>query len=139
MSIDRSRTALIHLARKRLGLDEAAYRDLLLNAAGVSSSADLDERGFTRVMEAFERLGFVSTARKRTYGARPGMATPAQLTKIRVLWSQFTGGAGDDISLGQWLKGKWGVEHPRFLPGPEAHKAIGALSRMVQRRTGATG
>ena len=50
--LDRSRTALIHLARKRLGLDEAAYRDLLRNAAGVSSSAELDERGFSRVMEA---------------------------------------------------------------------------------------
>lgn len=127
-------TALVHVAKSRLGLDEESYRAILCRVAGVASSRDLDAAGFKALMEEFGRLGFESDAHARTFGERPGMATPAQIAHMRRLWSAFTDGAGDDLSLGKWLKGRWGVEHPRFLPQADAHRAIGGLHRMVERR-----
>lgn len=126
--------ALLHVARRRLGLDDATYRALPMRAAGVTSSSALTPQGFDRVMSEFRRLGFVSNAHARTYGERAGMASPKQLATIRRLWGQFTDGAGDDLSLGKWLKGKWNIEHPRFLPEDKAVCAIAGLHAMVERR-----
>ena len=44
-----------------LGLDDQAYRQMLLNVAGVTSSRDLSEAGFRKVMKHFERCGFQSS------------------------------------------------------------------------------
>lgn len=126
--------ALVHVARRRLGLDEATYRALLMRAAGVASSSALTPQGFDRVMKEFRRLGFISDAHARTYGERAGMASPKQLAAIRRLWREFTDGTGDDLSLGKWLKGKWSIEHPRFLPEYEAGRAVAGLHAMVKRK-----
>ena len=57
--------AVIHIARKQCGLDDACYRELLRSCAGVESSADLKtEAQFSAVMEAFNRLGFISARTK---------------------------------------------------------------------------
>lgn len=125
---------LVHIAKRRLRLDDADYRAILCRVAGVTSSKDLDRAGFIRLMDEFRRLGFESTAHAVGYGDREGMATTAQLARLRRLWSDFTGGAGTDITMGKWLKGKWGVEHPRFLTQPDAHRALGALANMVGRK-----
>ena len=132
--LPRKSIALVHVARQRLGLDEPTYRELLLRVAGVTSASALTPQGFSRVMQEFRRLGFISNAHARTYGERPGMATSKQLATIRRLWREFTDGTGDDISLGKWLKGKWNIEHPRFLPGYEATKAVSGLHAMVKRK-----
>lgn len=127
-------TALIQVAKSRLGLDDDAYRALLSRAAGVTSSRELDGAGFDRVMDEFRRLGFTSDARAKGFGDRPGMATPAQIARLRRLRSEFTDGKGDDFSLGKWLLPRWGVEHLRFLSQADAHRAVGGLENMVRRR-----
>ena len=125
---------LVHLAKRRLRLGDTDYRAILRSVAGVSSSKDLNRAGFTCLMNEFRRLGFESTAHAAGYGDREGMATVAQLARLRRLWSEFTGGAGTDITMGKWLKGKWSVDHPRFLTQPDAHRALGALANMVGRK-----
>ena len=134
MTIAREKISVIHVAKSRLGLDEGTYRELLRNVAGVESSRDLDDAGFDLVMAHFERLGFKSDFGRRNMGNRIGMASPAQVEKLRGLWSDYTTGEGTDASLGHWLHRQFKVSALRFLTTGQAHKAIGALSVMVTKR-----
>ena len=130
MSIVRGRTAVIHVAKHQLHMAEEAYRALLARAAGVSSSAQLDERGFEAVMAEFERLGFRSVKSRTQAGRREGMATPAQLGKIHALWKAYSG-SDDDLRLGRWLEKHFHVSHSRFLEGGRAGKCISVLAKMA--------
>ena len=61
--ISREKLALVHLAAQRLSIDDENRRAIMQAEAGVTSSKDLDEQGFDRVMKRFEKMGFQSTAR----------------------------------------------------------------------------
>lgn len=91
MSISRKQQALLHVAKARLDLSEETYRTALAQVAGVTSSAELDQDGFTAMMGLFEYLGFSPTkAQGQNFGVRPGMASFAQIELIRVLWAEYT-------------------------------------------------
>lgn len=52
--LDRKQLYWIHQYKRWAGLTDPEYRGLLTRAAGVRSAADLDNRGFDRVMPALE-------------------------------------------------------------------------------------
>lgn len=58
MSLTDRQIALIHIAAKAVKLDDAQYRLLLSNVAGVTSSDDLDQAGFEDVMAVLEDMGW---------------------------------------------------------------------------------
>ena len=134
MALTRKQTALIHVAKTRLGLDDDDYRAVLRGEAGVESSRDLDNDGFDAVMARFQALGFTPTATPPTYGRRAGMATPAQAAYIRSLWQEYTDGVGDDRSLGKWLQRTVKVSDLRFVSFAAARKAITGLRAMVEKK-----
>jgi hypothetical protein len=129
-----AKLALLHVARQKLGLEDADYRAILLRVAGVESSRDLTAASFRQVMEAFASLGFTSDSAAANFGRRPGMATAGQVATIRRLWAEWTGNEGTDATLGKWLANKWGVSALRFLPIDLAPKVITALRAMCRRR-----
>ena len=135
MTLHRKKISLIHIAKSRLALDDDVYRDILRHVAGVDSSRDLDDIGFELVMEYFARLGFESDWRRRTWGERPGMATPRQVEYIRQLWHDYTDGEGTDITLGKWLSRTFKVSALRFVTAVIAPKAITALLSMNRKRS----
>ena len=53
-------SAVVHLARKQLGLTHEEYRAVLLKMAHVEGSADLDQTGFELMMQCMATLGFRS-------------------------------------------------------------------------------
>jgi len=53
--LDHSKLAVIHISKEELKLSDKEYRDLLQEACGVSSSRDLDEAGFQKLMRYFAR------------------------------------------------------------------------------------
>jgi len=138
MIMTKEKLAVIHLAKKQLGLSDEAYRQMLSELAGVESAKDLGEHGFEAVMFRFYRMGFQSTWNKRNLGYRRATASPRQVAMIKTLWHQFTEGQGDEASLGKWLEGKFKVSSVRFLDAKTAHKACGALKRMTDKRKAAT-
>lgn len=83
-----SQLALIHVAKKELGLQEEDYRSILELYGGVSSAKHLTLEGFERVMKHLERLGFKSTnissrqPKHRPYCNADGIPYPAQLKMI---------------------------------------------------------
>jgi hypothetical protein len=73
---------------------------------------------------------------QRTFGNRPGMASPGQVKLIRALWTEYTG-RNDDAALDKWLDHKFHVTALRFATSAVAQRAITALRSMVARKTAA--
>jgi len=141
MALTRKQTAVLHLAKKELRLSDDDYRAILSHVGGAESSRDLTMVGFYDEMDQMARFGFRSTWLKRTYGNRPGMATPSQVDFIRELWRRYCGGNGDGHDLDRWLERSYGVSALRFLDEENAAKAITGLKVMVKRprKTGKKG
>src|SRR5438105_3767675 len=126
----RSQLAVLNLARKHLAtaspsFNEEMWRAILVQLGGVASgsAADLGAAGFDAVMEYAAAWGFKSSWRKRTFGHRPGHATPAQIDFIRDLWREYTGG-DDNAALDKWIERSYGVAALRFATPAIAGKAI---------------
>ncbi len=77
-------TAIIHVAKKELGLEDDDYRAILARVTGVSSVKDMDERQKQAVLTEMKRLGF----RIRT--TRGGRTVPVSVKPyirlIHALW-----------------------------------------------------
>ena len=128
--LTRKQIALIHVAKKQLGLNEDDYRAAVQTYGGAGSSKDLSRFGFKNLMKHLEKCGFKSTGES----SRPGMATPAQLRKITAAWFSLEGryfdkGAGWPALRG-FLKKRFGVDHTRFLTFKKAHQVIEAIKRI---------
>ncbi len=134
MTLSTSKLSIIHVAKSQLGLDDAAYRDLLWNLTGVRSSRELTQGGFELLMQRFAELGFKSTSRLKPLPARAGMASPAQVQKMRGLWAEFTDGEGTDLSLGKWLESRFKVSNVRFVSAELAQTVIGGMILMLRRK-----
>jgi hypothetical protein len=131
MTNQKSRLALIHLAKKKLNLDDDAYR-AILSGAGVTSSKDIkSEAQFNLVMAAFTNLGFVSTGRSVKYkrgaaGTNPSMISKPQERYIRGLWV-LASRAKDEKSLRRIVKRIGKTDDISFLSRRSASAVILAL------------
>lgn len=128
-----SQIALVHVAKKKLGLPEDVYRAILLRHGGVESAKDLDAAGFNAVMLYFWRCGFKSDWMKRTYGNRAGMATAPQVRLIKDLWRDYTG-QDDERALDRWLDRSFHITALRFATPDIARNAITGLKKMIARK-----
>lgn len=134
--ITKKQIALLHVAKRDLGLDDETYRAILARYGRAESANDLGVAGFNRVMKYLTACGFRSTWTKRTFGYRPTMATPAQVDLIRSLWVKWRGVADtDDIELNKWLSQFQKVGALRFVDNKKAAKVIHALKTMVRRKS----
>ena len=62
--MDHRKLALIHIIKKELGLPDEEYRRILQTVAGVSSSKDLSEAGFRKLLRYFVRSHFYIVNRR---------------------------------------------------------------------------
>lgn len=125
----------VKIAQKQLNMSDADYRALLQRVAGVSSATKLTQAGFSRVMDEFARLGFVSTARHENelHQTRAAWtARPAQRSKIIALWDAYKGQPDPD-GLRRWLEHHHGVSDVRFCSAEKARKVIGSLMQFKKK------
>jgi len=147
--LDRKKLAVIHIAKKELGLDEDNYREALMTWGGSVTARDLSTVGFQRVMTHFEDCGFKSGpgfARKglrragRPEDSRPGRATDAQIRKVYKLWWLLSGvwyARGQERkALREFLKKRFRVDHENFLSFKKAHAVIEAVKKIGRRELG---
>jgi len=132
MQSHKSRMAIIHLAKKRLGLDEDAYR-AILSGAGVASARDIaTDAQFDAVMGAFLRLGFVPSRHgglnkyHSSIPGAPGMISRRQEYYIKGLWS-LASRAKDEKSLRRMVRRIGKVDDISFLSRRAASALILAL------------
>src|SRR3989304_1882999 len=83
--------ALIHVARKQLGLDDDDYQTILMSVCRVDSAKDIKHNGDVQaLMDAFRRLGFdQKQAHDEILNSVP-MATEEQKHKIKRIWETVT-------------------------------------------------
>lgn len=135
MTISSRQIGFIKVAVKKLGWSDEVYRSALAQIGGVTTSTDLDKAGFEALIGFFEYCGFKPMeAKGPSYGARPGMASFAQIELIRTLWTEYTHGSypGQD-ELNKWLERCFKVSSLRFLKKDTAPKVITALKAMKSR------
>jgi len=130
MPIKRNKFSIIHVAKKQLGLDDAAYRAILYGV-GLESSKDIKtDTQFNTVMAAFQQLGFKSTSRVdnryNTVSGIPGMITKRQEYYIKGLW-ELASRVKDEASLRKIIKRIGKVDNISFLPKRSASAVILAL------------
>jgi hypothetical protein len=133
MQNQKSRLAIIHLAKKQLGLDDDAYR-AILSGAGVTSAKDIEtELQFNTVMGAFLRLGFLPSRhgglnkyRSAIPGTSPAMISRRQEYYIKGLWS-LASRVKDEKSLRLIIKRIGKVDDISFLSRRAASAVILAL------------
>ena len=132
--ISHKQHGLLRVAKADLGLDEAAWRDLLAKEGGVTSARDLSPAGFRRVVDCLKRAGFKPTSARKTFGVRHGFASDDQIAMIVALWRVYTG-ADTDAGLNAWLESRFKVSSVRFLTTPNAAKVIQAVKAMSARKS----
>ena len=106
--------AAIHIRAKEAGLDDAAYRDLLLQVAGVTSAKELDEDQYLAVMR--EIWARIHAKQRRPKITRPKTKTES---KIWAVWYEI----GKYIPREEWT----------------APYLMGFVSRVIHREARSTG
>lgn len=139
-----SQLALIHVAKKQLGLDEGEYRAILDRVAGVASSRELSRQSFDSLLVEFKRLGFHQEGRDGVprgagQGSDDNRPTKPQWRLLGDLARQAGFESFEDPRFVNWQKSRSGVEHPRFLDMHGLNKLIAALKNWHGRgRNGKT-
>ena len=77
-----SLTALIHIAKAQLGLDDDDYRAVLVAVTGKDSCKKMTQRERWRVVREMEARGF----QKRSFYKGRVLADGDQIRKVRALW-----------------------------------------------------
>ncbi len=91
MSIDSVRRAdlsRIHIAKKEAGLDDESYREVLRGVTGKSSAAEMSFRERFQVLQALEKLGAKSAA-KKPFPGRPVRPVPDKAELIAKIEAQL--------------------------------------------------
>jgi len=134
-SIRHKKLALIHVARRDLGLDEQRYRDILLEATGLDTCRELSLDELDRVLDCMRLLGWAPAPPRGRYSPasrhkEPG--TKTQADKIRAMWiSLHRAGVvrnPSEASLAKFCKRLTGKHTPDWLSAREATIVIQALT-----------
>lgn len=131
-----SRLAMVHVARKQLGLDEESYRDVLERATGLRSAKNLTPGQLDLAIAAFRQLGFEPTAKPRRKGLEGPYAAKLQALWIAA-WNLGIVRDKSDKALTAFILRQTGIAAARWLRYPEdARKVIEALKAWLGREGG---
>ncbi|WP_319774452.1 regulatory protein GemA [Breoghania sp.] len=125
----------IHAKKRQLGLDDDAYRAVLVRVTGLSSSKDMNEAQRRDVVAEMNRLGAPKVSRPRN-----DRASGTYAPKLQALWiaAHNLGVVRDrsDRAMISFVRRMTGIDHTRFLHDQaDAMKAIEALKKWIQRET----
>jgi phage gp16-like protein len=119
--------AMIHIAKKELGLDETTYRGVLWDRYHKESAADLTDRQAADLIELFRQKGW-----------RP--ASSGQRGLIHVLWRRLEAAGAvkhpDEKALAAFVEHATGKSDLRRLTVREASRVIEMLKKWLERMEG---
>lgn len=130
--------AAIHVAKKKLALDDDAYRDTLERVGGKRSAKDLGPAGRRAVLDHFRKLG--AFPRSGPTGRRAGGPRRRYLGKLRAQWLSLywlgVVNSREDAAIDAMAKRTAGIERVEWLDARAANKVIEALKAMAAREAG---
>ena len=134
----RGMLAKAHLARVQLGLEEAAYRDVVERVGGARSAALLSDAALHRLLAEFARLGWTP----RRAQAAPRRAGQAQLRMIHAVWLDLQPhlADGSEAALRSFVRRQTrnpvhpdGVAAVEFLDAKQAARVLEGLKAWLAR------
>ena len=134
----RGMLAKIHMARKQLGLDEAAYRDVVERITGGTSARTASDAALHRLLAEFTRLGFKPLRRAWA----PARSKDAQVRMIQAIWADLAPyvADGSQDALRAFVRRQTrtprhpeGVDAAEFLDAKEANKVVEGLKAWLAR------
>ncbi|MBX8802517.1 regulatory protein GemA [Ochrobactrum sp. MR28] len=131
-----STLALLHVAKKQLGLDEEDFRDVCERVTGKRSTKDMSEPLRIKLAEHFRQQGFNSVPKGTRKQLEGKYAAKLQALWI-ACWNLGIIRNKSDQALLAFVKRQTGVDHTRFLTyDDDARKVIEALKAMMTREAG---
>lgn len=131
--------AKIHIAKAQLGLDETAYRAILLRH-GAESAARLPTGKLVDVVEELKAKGWKDNPRRPKRAGRRRPAQGERAAKMRALWiSLYHLGvvrSPEEASLAAWVKRMTRVDDPGWLSPEQAQGVIEGLKEWGVREAG---
>ncbi|MBY3342707.1 gp16 family protein [Rhizobium laguerreae] len=132
-----SSLAAIHVAKKKLGLDDDTYRAKLERITGKLSAKDMTEAERQQVLTVLRSDGFMPAPAARRGDGRQKL-TGKYAKKLQALWiAAWNLGIvrdRDDKALVAFVKRQTGIDHTRFLVyADDARRAIEALKGWINR------
>lgn len=132
--------AKIHVAKKALGWDDSAYRDILWAVCQVKSSADLDQAGRSRFLAHLGKCGWVDTKKPAGGSARPvRKALTGPQKKMWSLWQQL---ADADLvenrkmpALMAYVERQTSVARLEWLNSAQEDLVIESLKKWLKRQS----
>lgn len=128
--------ALIHIAKKDLGLDDDAYRDMLWTVARVRSSAELDFSGRIKVLEHLKSRGFKPKQAAKAKQKAP-LSNEPQHKMIRGLWLELhaVGTVLDpsEQAISRFIKNQTKIDRIEWLSTSQASQVIERLKQWLAR------
>lgn len=127
---ERAVLAKIHIAKKELGLDDEAYRDVLKRVTGKRSSRDLNDYQLDQLFREFKRLGWKPKKTRRR-------VVRAQVRMIYALWGVLhEGGAvenGGPEACEAWVRRMYGADLTPWMAAEECNDVIESLKQWIYR------
>ena len=123
--------AMIHLAKKDLGLDDDLYRSVLQELCGVESSADLDALGRRKLIAYFREKGW---GRNDYTRGKPRNSSNTDRKRLMSKIEAFLAEAGRPWSYADGMaKRMFKVERLTFCTPVHLNKIIAALTYDARR------
>ena len=130
---------IIHVAKRKLSLDDDSYQGLLDGATGKSSCKDMTVPELKRVLLAMRQKGFADTSIGSKAKKDSSKCNTPQAKKIRHLWLNLasTGQLKDksEKALLSYVKRLTGVGRMEWCNGAQLSSVIESLKNWVQRAT----
>ena len=133
----RAQLAMVHIARKDLGLDEDTYRDVLERVTGKRSAGDVTDFELTLLIADFKKRGWAPKPKAAT---APKRSAVPQVRKVWAIWSDM---CRDKVvreptkaALRAFVKRMTGVADPEWLSPEQCGVVIEALKAWRKRETG---
>lgn len=128
--------AMIHIAKKDLGLDDDTYRDMLWTVARVRSSADLDFSSRIKVLEHLKSRGFKPKQATKAKQKAP-LSNEPQHKMIRGLWLELhaVGTVLDpsEQAISRFIKNQTKIDRIEWLSTAQASQIIERLKQWLAR------
>lgn len=134
--VRRRELAMIHIAKKDLGMAEDSYRAILWTIGRVTSAAELDWAGRKQLLDHLKKCGFKPKPGPSKAGGRE-LADSAQASMVRGLWLELhAAGIVKDPSeraLTKWVKRMTGVDSLGWLKPVQMNMVIESLKKWNDR------
>jgi phage gp16-like protein len=123
--------ARIHLAKKRLDLDDNIYRAMLLDLTGKPSAAEMDRRERWMVLQEMARLGAFSG---RPHPGKPLAPTPEKAKLISKIEAQLAEEGRPWAYVNAMAKRMFGVDLVQWCHPDQLRKLVAALAYDARRQ-----